>query len=112
MKNKEILYKLLYLTADEEWMSQPEIVESVQKIGKEIACKERSRRNFSNTKGVKVIDYADNVRLYSSVTECMKYEKLCRSSITGHIKRKSQAKDGRRFFVIEDGNLLSQHDDV
>lgn len=112
MKNKEILYKLLYLTADEGWMSQPEIVESVQKIGKEIASKERSRRNFSNTKGVKVTDYADNVRLYSSVTECMQYEKLCRSSITGHIKRQSQAKDGRRFFVIEDGNLLSQHDDV
>ncbi|WP_233619165.1 MULTISPECIES: hypothetical protein [unclassified Enterococcus] len=72
MKDKKMFYKLLYLTTNEEWMSQPEIVESVQKIGKEIACKERSRRNFSNTKGVKVTDYADNVRLYSSVTECMK----------------------------------------
>ncbi|HEN8435322.1 MAG: hypothetical protein E6730_11620 [Enterococcus casseliflavus] len=112
MKNKEILNRLLYLTADEEWMNRPDIVASVQKIGKEIACKERSRRNFSNTKGVKVTDYADNVRLYSSVTECMKHEKLCRSSITGHIKRKSQAKDGRRFFVIEDDNLLFQNDDV
>lgn len=107
-----MLNRLLYLTADEEWMNRPDIVASVQKIGKEIASKERSRHNFSNTRGVKVTDYANNVRLYSSVTECMKHEKLCRSSITGHIKRKSQTKDGRRFSVIQDNNLLSRYDDV
>lgn len=97
MKSKDSYYKILSLTADERWLNRPEIVKEVQEIGSTISDGRASPMNYQNAKGIKVIDQESNVREYTTISECVINEKLCRATITKHIKNRSKAKDGRTF---------------
>lgn len=97
MKRKDKYYKLLLLTAESEWMDFPEVVKEVQKIGATISDGRASPMNYQDTNGIMVSDQENNVREYTTISECVINEKLCRATITKHIKNKSKAKDGRTF---------------
>lgn len=97
MKSKDSYYKILSLTADERWLNRPEIVKEVQEIGSTIYDGRASPMNYQDANGIKVIDQESNVRKYATINECVINEKLCRATITKHIKNRSKAKDGRTF---------------
>ena len=85
------------MTAEAEWMNYPEIVMEVQKIGSTISDGRASPMNYKDSKGVRVIDHRNNIREYTAINECVINEKLCRATITRHIKNGSKTKDGRTF---------------
>lgn len=97
MKSKDSYYKILSLTADERWLNRPEIVKEVQEIGSTISDGRASPMNYQDANGIKVIDQESNVRKYATINECVINEKLCRATITKHIKNRSKVKDGRTF---------------
>lgn len=97
MKSKDSYYKILSLTADERWLNRPEIVKEVQEISSTIADGRASPMNYQDANGIEVIDQESNVRKYATINECVLNEKLCRATITKHIKNRSKAKDGRTF---------------
>lgn len=97
MKDKRSYYKILLLTAEEGWLNRPEIVKEVQEIGSTISDGRASPMNYRDSNGIKVIDQESNVREYATIRECVINEKLCRATITKHIKNGSKAKDGRTF---------------
>ncbi|MFJ3330051.1 MULTISPECIES: hypothetical protein [Enterococcus] len=97
MKSKDSYYKILSLTADERWLNRPEIIKEVQEISSTIADGRASPMNYQDANGIEVIDQESNVRKYATINECVLNEKLCRATITKHIKNRSKAKDGRTF---------------
>ncbi|MGH1842167.1 hypothetical protein ABE867_15870 [Enterococcus gallinarum] len=97
LKRKDKYYRLLHLTAEAGWVDFPEIVKEVQKIGATISDGRASPMNYQDANGIKVIDQESNVRKYATINECVISEKLCRATITKHIKNRSKAKDGRTF---------------
>ncbi|WP_429960899.1 hypothetical protein [Enterococcus sp. AZ012] len=100
MKRKDKYYRLLHLTAEAGWVDFPEIVKEVQKIGATISDGRASPMNYQDANGIKVIDQESNVREYTTISECVINEKLCRATITRHIKNSSCTKDGRTFSVF------------
>ncbi len=97
MKNKDSYYRILNLTAESGWINRPEVVQVVQEIGKSVTDGRASPMNYHDANGIKVIDQESNVREYKTISECVINEKLCRATITKHIKNRSKAKDGRTF---------------
>ncbi|EYT94381.1 MULTISPECIES: hypothetical protein [Enterococcus] len=97
MKDKRSYYKILLLTAEEGWLNRPEIVKEVQAFGSTISDGRASPMNYRDANGIKVLDQESNVREYTTIRECVINEKLCRATITKHIKNRSKAKDGRTF---------------
>ncbi|MGQ4245060.1 hypothetical protein ACUD7I_16150 [Enterococcus casseliflavus] len=97
MKNKRSYYKILLLTSEEGGLNYPEIVKEVQAIGSTISDGRASPMNYQDANGIIVIDQEGNVREYTTISECVINEKLCRATITKHIKNRSKAKDGRTF---------------
>jgi len=97
MGNKDSYYRILNLTAELGWINRPEVVQEVQVIGKSITDERASPINYQDANGIKVIDQESNVRKYATINECVLNEKLCRATITKHIKNRSKAKDGRTF---------------
>ncbi|MBO1123732.1 hypothetical protein FQS88_17950 [Enterococcus casseliflavus] len=97
LKRKDKYYRLLHLTAEAGWVDFPEIVTEVQKIGATISDGRASPMNYQDANGIEVIDQESNVRKYATISECVISEKLCRATITKHIKNRSKAKDGRTF---------------
>lgn len=95
MNDKESYARILNLTADDEWLNHPKIVKEVQEIGATISDDRASPMNYQDANGIKVIDQESNVRKYATINECVINEKLCRATITKHIKNRSKAKDGR-----------------
>lgn len=85
------------MTAEAGWVDFPEIVKEVQKIGATISDGRASPMNYQDANGIKVIDQESNVKKYATINECVINEKLCRATITKHIKNRSKAKDGRTF---------------
>ena len=100
MNDKKSYARILNLTADEGWLNQPKIVKEVQKIGATISDGRASPMNYQNANGIKVIDQESNVKKYSTINECVINKKLCRATITKHIKNRSKAKDGRTFTIF------------
>jgi len=100
MKNKDSYYRILNLTAESGWINRPEVVQEVQEIGKSVTDGRASPMNYQDANGIKVIDQESNVRQYTTINECVLNEKLCRATITRHIKNKSKAKDGRTFTIF------------
>lgn len=100
MKNKDSYYRILNLTAESGWINRPEVVQEVQEIGKSVNDGRASPMNYQDANGIKVIDQESNVRQYTTINECVLNEKLCRATITRHIKNKSKAKDGRTFTIF------------
>ncbi|EPH93060.1 hypothetical protein D922_02224 [Enterococcus faecalis 06-MB-DW-09] len=97
MKDKRSYNKILLLTSEEGWLNCPEIVKEVQAIGSTISDGRASPMNYRDANGIMVIDQESNVREYTTISECVINEKLCRATITKHIKNRSKAKDGRTF---------------
>lgn len=97
MKNKDSYYRILNLTAESGWINRPEVVQEVQEIGKSVSDGRASPMNYQDANGIKVVDQESNVREYTTISECAINEKLCRATITKHIKNRSKAKDGRTF---------------
>lgn len=97
MNDKESYARILNLTADEEWLKHPKIVKEVQEIGATISDGRASPMNYQDVNGIKVVDQENNVREYTTISECVINEKLCRGTITNHLKNRSKAKDGRTF---------------
>lgn len=100
MKNKDSYYRILNLTAESGWINRPEVVQEVQEIGKSVTDGRASPMNYRDANGIKVIDQESNVREYTTISECVINEKLCRATITRHIKNSSCTKDGRTFSVF------------
>lgn len=100
MQDRKNYYRILKLTAEAEWLNDPLIVEEVQNLGKNIADGNSLPINYKNSNGIKVIDNNDVVREYDSIESCVKNEQLCRSTISRHIRKQSQSKDGRKFIVL------------
>lgn len=97
MKNKDSYFRILNLTAESGWINRPEVVQEVQEIGKSVTDGRASPMNYQDANGIIVIDQESNVREYTTISECVINEKLCRATITKHIKNGSKAKDGRTF---------------
>lgn len=100
MKNKSSFYKILHLTAEEGWLNNPEIVKEVQVLGETIPDGRVSPVNYQDANGIRVTDHKNGVRNYPTINDCLAKEKLCRATITKHIKNKSKAKDGRTFTIF------------
>lgn len=100
MKNKSSYYKILHLTAEEGWLNNPEIDKEVQELGVTIPDGRASPMNYQDANGIRVTDYKNDVRNYATIDDCVGKERLCRATITKHIKSRSKAKDGRTFTIF------------
>jgi hypothetical protein len=100
LKNKYTYYKILSLTAKEDWESYPDIVNEVRNLAKTILDVRVFPVNYKSINGVVVEDYRHGNRKYTTIEECMRKEELCRTTIIRHIKGRTQTKDGRTFKVF------------
>ncbi|EPH94747.1 hypothetical protein D922_01495 [Enterococcus faecalis 06-MB-DW-09] len=57
--------------------------------------------NYKDANGIRVTDYNNDVRNYTTINDCAAKEQLCRATVTKHIKNKSKAKDGRIFTIFK-----------
>ena len=76
-----------------------EIVKEVQKIGAAISDGRASLMNYQDANGIRVIDQENNVRKYSTINECVINKKLCRATITKHIKNKSKRRQNLYYLL-------------
>jgi hypothetical protein len=100
LKNKNIYYQILSLTAKKEWVTSPEVVREVQLLGKKIPIGYPSPLKFKEINGVMVVNSLGDARNYPTIDACIANEQLNRATIVQHIRNKSRARDGRTFSIF------------
>lgn len=101
MRNKEVYTQILKLTSEKEWMDCPKTVKKVQDLGELVIDGSSTRIDYKKVNGIAVFDEEkQQLRRYSTIQECIKYEQLSRASISRRIRRKCPSLDGRTFSIF------------